>query len=58
MCTNPLGQFIYGFVFEKTGSGAYLPFYAAALAMIGISVATRRIFQEIDPLIEERDILF
>jgi MFS family permease len=54
MCTNPVGQFIYGFVFEKIGSGAYLPFYAAALIMIGIAVLTRRIFYGIDRLIEEQ----
>jgi MFS family permease len=54
MCTNPIGQFIYGFVFENIGGGAYLPFYAAALFMLGISVCTRRIFDGIDRLTEER----
>lgn len=48
MCTNPLGQFMYGFVFEKIESRVYLPFYAAALLMIGITVFTRRIFSGID----------
>jgi MFS family permease len=51
MCTNPLGQFIYGIVFEKIGSSTYLPFYVAALIVIGISVFTRRIFYGIDHLI-------
>jgi hypothetical protein len=54
MCTNPLGQFIYGLVFEKIGSGAYLPFYAAALTAMAISVSARHVFYEIDPLIEEQ----
>jgi len=44
MCAMPLGQFIYGFVFENIGRYAYLPFYAAALIVIGISIFTRRIF--------------
>ena len=44
MCTNPIGQFIYGIIFEKLESGLYIPFYAAALIMIGIIVLTRRIF--------------
>ena len=53
MCTNPLGQFIYGIVFEKIGSSVYLPFYAAALIMIGITFFTRRLFSGIDPLTEQ-----
>jgi MFS family permease len=44
MCTIPLGQFIYGLVFEHIGNSTYLPFYVVALIMIGISVFTRRIF--------------
>jgi MFS family permease len=48
MCTSPLGQFIYGFVFEHIGSRTYLPFYSAALIMIAISIFTRRIFYGID----------
>ena len=38
MCTMPLGQFIYGFIFEKIENGTYYPFYLAALIMIGISI--------------------
>jgi MFS family permease len=53
MCTNPLGQFIYGIVFENMGSSAYLPFYAAALIMIGVGVFTRRVFHGIDRLTEQ-----
>jgi MFS family permease len=51
MGTTPLGQVIYGFLFEKVGSGAYLPFYAAALAMMGISILTRHIFYGLDRLV-------
>lgn len=54
MCTNPIGQFIYGIVFEKIGSNTYLPFYVAALIMIGISAFTRHIFYGIDHLIEQQ----
>ena len=42
MCTNPLGQFLYGIVFEKIESSTYLPFYMATLILFGISVFTRR----------------
>jgi hypothetical protein len=52
MCTNPLGQFIYGIVFEKTGSRTWLPFYAAALIMTRIGIFTRHIFYGIDHLID------
>jgi MFS family permease len=45
MCTNPIGQFVYGFVFEYIGRSAYVPFYAASLLMIAVSIFTRRIFQ-------------
>jgi hypothetical protein len=54
MCTMPLGQLIYGFVFEHIGSGIYLPFYAAGLIMIGISILTRRVFYGIYHQIEEQ----
>ena len=50
MCTMPLGQFVYGIVFENTGSYTYLPFYAAALIVTGIAIFTRRIFYGIDRL--------
>ncbi|MDK2584551.1 MFS transporter [Romboutsia sedimentorum] len=44
MCTNPIGQLIYGIVFEKVGSSIYIPFYVAAMIMIGISIFSRHIF--------------
>lgn len=54
MCTNPLGQFIYGLVFENIGSNVYLPFYVAGVIMIVISLLTRRVFYQIDIQIEEQ----
>lgn len=51
MCALPLGQFIYGIVFEKIENSTYLPFYAVTLIMTGISVFTRRIFYGIDTLL-------
>lgn len=53
MCTNPLGQFIYGIVFEHIGRLTYVPFYAAGLIMLVISVCTRRVFSGIDQLMAE-----
>jgi len=55
MCTIPLGQLIYGFAFEHIGSRSPLLFYTAGLLMIGISIASRRIFHDIDkPIISSR----
>ncbi|GHU60312.1 MFS transporter [Clostridia bacterium] len=54
MCTNPLGQFIYGFVFDRIGSHTYIPFYIAALIMVGIGLLTRRVFYGIDNLLENQ----
>lgn len=51
MCTLPVGQFIYGFVFEKITNNTYIPFYIAGLTMITISIATRHIFYGIDKLL-------
>jgi len=44
MCSIPLGQFIYGFIFEKIGDYLYLPFYIAAAVMIVIGFLTRDVF--------------
>ena len=54
MCTMPLGQLIYGLIFEKIESGAYLPFYVAASIMISISIFTRHIFYGIDSLLSKK----
>lgn len=44
MCTNPLGQLMYGHVFDRIGSALYAPFCAAGLLMIGITLLSRRAF--------------
>ncbi len=54
MCTNPIGQFVYGLVFEHIGGSVFLPFYTAALIMLGIVLLTHRIFGAVDPLMAEQ----
>lgn len=54
MCSSPLGQLIYGVLFEKIGSGIYLPFYIAAIIMITISLVTRHVFYGADRLMEQK----
>ena len=48
MCTMPLGQLIYGFVFEHIGNMICLPFYLAGVVMTVISLLTRGVFRGID----------
>lgn len=52
MCANPIGQFIYGIVFENIKGFEYIPFYVAGILMIGISIVTRRVFYEVDRIID------
>lgn len=49
MCTNPIGQFVYGIIFERLHSFLYLPFYAAAGSMMCITLCCKTIFQEALP---------
>lgn len=49
MCTNPIGQFVYGIIFERLHSFLYLPFYAAAGSMICITLCCKSIFQKTLP---------
>jgi MFS family permease len=49
LCTNPVGQFVYGFAFENIRHGAYIPFYTAAILMMGVSIFTRRMFHIVIP---------
>lgn len=53
MCSNPIGQFLYGFVFEHIGDNAYLPFYVASFIVIGMGVITRGLFCKIDHVMEQ-----
>lgn len=55
MCTNPLGQLLYGIVFDRIGRMTYLPFYGAALIMTGLSLCIRRMFERIDIGMEQSD---
>ena len=48
MCSAPIGQFLYGIVFEHIGKYTYLPFYIAAVIVIGMGIMTRHIFYEVD----------
>lgn len=48
MCTTPLGQLMYGFIFEEIRNSVYLPFYGAGLIMIVISLLTRSVFYGMD----------
>lgn len=52
MCTTPLGQFIYGIIFDKIGSKIYLLFYLASFLMLLISIFTRHNFYKFDCLIK------
>ncbi len=47
MFSSPIGQFLYGFVFEHIGNYAYIPFYAASLVMIAIGLLSFRIYSKI-----------
>lgn len=49
MCTNPIGQFVYGIIFERLHSFLYLPFYAAAGSMMCITLCCKSIFQKTLP---------
>ncbi len=47
MCSSPIGQFIYGFVFEHIGRYTYFPFYAAALITIVMGILSFRFYSKI-----------
>lgn len=48
MCTNPIGQFIYGVVFENIGEFAYISFYAAGLIALSVCAISRGVFRNIE----------
>lgn len=48
--TIPLGQFIYGFVFEHIGNFTYAPFYMAALIMIVLVFLVEVFFMKLNNL--------
>lgn len=47
MCSSPIGQFFYGFVFEHIGNHTYFPFYAASLVTIVIGLLSFRLYSKI-----------
>ncbi|MCD8355704.1 MAG: MFS transporter [Clostridia bacterium] len=48
MCSNPIGQFIYGFVFEHIGKYSYIPFYISAMLVIVIGLLCRKLFETVE----------
>lgn len=53
MCSNPIGQFIYGFIFEHINKYTYIPFYVAAFIVISMGVLSRRLFCKVDNEIQQ-----
>ncbi|MEG0249542.1 MAG: MFS transporter [Peptostreptococcus sp.] len=47
MCTAPIGQFIYGFVFDYINN-YYLPFYIASFIVFGIGFLSRSVFSKLE----------
>ena len=48
MCSNPIGQFIYGFVFEHIGKYSHIPFCVASTIVIIIGLLSRKLFFKVD----------
>lgn len=48
MCSNPIGQFIYGIIFEHIGEYSYLPFCFAAIIVIIIGLFSRKLFAAVE----------
>lgn len=48
MCASPLGQALYGQIFEWIGDLTFIPFYAAAAASIILCLVTWKVFISID----------
>lgn len=44
-CAAPLGQFVYGMVFESFSAVLYLPIFVASLLVFTLSVMTQRILR-------------
>ena len=47
MCSSPIGQFLYGFVFEHIENYIYLPFYAASFVTIVIGLLSFKLYSKI-----------
>jgi hypothetical protein len=53
MCASPLGQLIYGLVFDSIGSRVFIPFYIAFVVMLVIIFLTRQVFRQLTKLVNE-----
>lgn len=54
MCSNPIGQFIYGLIFEHIGNYNYIPFYIAAIVVIIMVFFCNKLFIMIDKELYQR----
>lgn len=54
MCSSPIGQFLYGFVFEHIDGYAWLPFYLAALSVAVMAVCSFRLYAKIDSEVRQQ----
>lgn len=48
MCSNPIGQFIYGIIFEHIGTYSYLPFCFAAVIIMVMGIFSRGLFAAVE----------
>lgn len=53
MCANPIGQFVYGQIFEQITDGAWLPFVVAATLAIVVGIASRSVFMRVEQALQE-----
>ena len=53
MCATPLGQALYGTVFQICMTNIYLPFYVAGVISIILTLISRPLFKKIAPLIDK-----
>lgn len=53
ICASPLGQAMYGGMFEVFGTNTAIPFYFAGCASIVITIFSRRLFVKIAKVVEK-----
>lgn len=53
MCATPLGQAIYGSLFQAFKGSEYFPFYFATILSIVITVLSKSIFQSVASLVDQ-----
>lgn len=52
MCASPIGQAIYGSLFEVLKSGVYIVFFVAAALTVALAVALKKTFGRLEKLLE------